>query len=501
MKEDIEKFVAKQIKNEYDTASSNQASDNADFEAIMDLLECKRTEKSYSWMSDVFYPEYPAILLTESSQWANQYFGSREYVDVYLEGDGPDDKEKCALVKKLLNKTLNRKNLYHYHKYMRARTINSTAGVVYAVCGWNQVLKTHIVGMKKVPDGGMMINPATGLPTPTFKDEEITEDRPLQDNFEYEVLDPRNVFTDNTYCYSPQDKEWITLRSEESYETLKMNEESHGYINLDKVLEVLKGNSTGETETSKNSYNKDEQKAKVSKPVSRVGDVLTRYGKMWAVVQERDEDGNPVKIEYGYDDLGEIKKNAEIVEAISAVFLHGSNAILIRFQATPFIDAVGNPYKPIIRGLCYIHPSKDTGMSDGKYSRESQIALNDTINLSNDRVKLATLPVFIGDKYACEENDQIYMEPEHIIPMEGGPANLKELEIRDNIGGAIQQSQMFINGMHNVNAVFPGTMGAPAAGNPTATEVAGSDTRSNLRSNYKSLTFEYTFLYEPAYHR
>jgi len=100
MKEDIEGFVAKQIKKEYDTAKSNQGQDNSDFEAVIDLLECKRTEKNYEWLSDNFYPEYPAIVLTESSQWATQYFGSREYVDVYLEDDENDGKEKCASVKK-----------------------------------------------------------------------------------------------------------------------------------------------------------------------------------------------------------------------------------------------------------------------------------------------------------------------------------------------------------------------------------------------------------------
>lgn len=495
MKEDVEQIIAKQIKKEVDTANSNQQQDNSDFEAVIDLLECKRTEKNYEWLSDVFYPEYPAILLTESSQWANQYFGSREYVDVYLEGDGPNDKEKCSYVKKLINKTLNRRGLYHYHKYMRARTINSTAGVVYAVCGWEQVLKETVVGVKKVPDGGVAINPISGIEIPTFKDEEITQDLPLKDNFEYEVLDPRNVFTDNTYCYSVQDKEWITLRSEESYESLKLNEQSHGYINLDKVKECLEYKSSSqETETSKNSYNKEAQAQKVDKPVSKLGDLLTRYGKMWAVVKESDEEGNPVKIEYGFDDLGNIKDSAEIIEGISAVFIYGGKEILVRFQATPFIDSGGNPFRPIIRGLCYIHPTKDTGMSDGKYARESQIALNDTINISNDRVKLATLPVFIGDKYSCEDNDQIYMEPEHIIPMEGGTDKLKELAIRDNIGGAMTQSQMFIQGMHNVTSVFPSTMGDVGSPSTTATAIAGADSRSNTRQNYKALTFEYTFL-------
>lgn len=492
MKQDIEEFVAKQIKTEFDTAKSNQSQDNADFEAVVDLLECKRTEKNYDWMSDVFYPEYPAMLLTESSQWASQYFSSRDYVDVYLEGDGENDKQICAVTKKLLNKTLNRKGLYHYHKYMRARTINSTAGVVYALCGWEQVLKPTVVGTRKVHDGNYVQN-ADGYVVPNFVDQNVEEELPLKDNFEYEVIDPRNVFTDNTYCYSVQDKAWITIRSEESYEDLVEREFSHGYFNLDKIKELLSGTSK-ETETSKESYNKDAQQNPVGKPVIRLGDVLTRYGKMWAVVKERDADGNPIKVEYGYDDLGQIKESAELVECISAVFLHGTTPVLIRFQPTPFIDATGNPYKPIIRGLCYIHPTKDVGMNDGKYARESQVALNDTINMSNDRTRLATLPVFIGDKYACEDNDQIYIEPEHVIGIEGGANNLQELKIRDNINGAMVQSELFIKGMNKVMSVFPSTMGDVGMASTTATAVAGSEARSNTRQNYKALTFEYTFL-------
>lgn len=490
MKEDIEGFITKQVKKEYDTAKSNQGQDISDFEAVVDLLECKRTEKEYEWLSDVFYPEYPAILLTESSQWANQYFASRDYVDVYLEGDAPDDKEKCALVKKLINKTLNRKGLYHFHKYMRGRTINSTAGYVYAICGWEQELIPHVIGKEKVFDG--MSFDQEGFPVANYKDQEITEDRPLIDCFQYDIIDPRNVFTDNTYTYSPQDKEWITIRSEESYESLKLNEQSHGYINLDTIKEQL--TNIKETETSKESYNKNQSKEPIDKPVVKYGDVLTRFGKMWAVVESRDKYGNPTKVSYGYDDLGNIKEGAELVECITTVFLHGTNSTLIRFQPTPFIDSYGNPYKPILRGLCYIHPTKDVGMSDGKYARESQVALNDTINISNDRTKLATIPTFIGDKYACEENDQIYIEPEHIIPVEGGVEKIKELQIRDNVQGAMQQADLFINGMHKVTSVFEPTMGAGVAPSTSATAIADASNRGNSRQNYKSLTYEYTFL-------
>lgn len=493
MKSDIEDFISKQIKTEYETAKSNKSQEIADFEAVIDMLECKRTEKNYEWLSDVFYPEYPAVLLTESSQWASQYFATREYVAVYLEGDGPNDKEKCTVTKKLINKTLNRKGLYHYHKYMRGRTINSTGGVVYAIGGWEQKLKNVVVGQRPVPDGTMIQRP-DGLMVPNFKNEDVTQDIPLKDNFFYDIIDPRNIFTDNKYCYSPQEKDWIIVRSEESYESLKEKEVTHGYFNLDKVKEIFKNKNIPETETSSESYNKDDKQGKVGKPVVKYGDVLTRYGKMWAVVLDRDEEGNPVKIEYGLDDLGDIKKSAELVECISAEFLYGSTPILIRFQPTPFIDSTGNPYKPILRGLCYIHPTKDTGMSDGKYAREMQVALNDTLNMSNDRTHLATIPTFVGDKYACEDNDQIYIEPEHIIPIDGGPDKIRELDIRDNINGALQQANLCISGIHNVTSIFPNTMGDVGQASTTATAVAGADQRSNTRQNYKSLTFEHTFL-------
>lgn len=492
MKENIEKLIIRQIEREVETVSSSHNHEWSDFESTLDMLECKRTEKNYEWMSDVVYPEYAACLLTEASHWANQYFVSREYVDVYLEGDKPDDQRKCALVKKLINAMLNRKELHHYHKYMRARTINSLAGVCYAICGWTQVVKDTVVGYKSVPDGGFQTL-ENGIIIPTFKREEIIREDPIQDYFEYDVIDPRNVITDNTYCYSIQDKKWIIIRSEETYESLKQNEKSHGYFNLDKVKDALKGPG-GETETSKKSYNKDDGKAVLRDQVVKVGDVLTRFGLMWAVVKSRDKYGNPVEIEAGWDELGEIKKGAELVETIVTVFLYGGKSILIRFQATPFIDGTGKPYKPILRGLCYIHPTKDVGMSDGKYAREMQTLINDTFNMSNDRVKLATLPVFIGDKYACEDNDEIYIQPEHVIPIEGGVDKLQELRIRDNITGALEQVNMCINGMHKVLSVFEPTMGASLAPSTTATQIASIDARTNLRANYKALTFEYTFL-------
>ena len=56
--------------------------------------------------------------------------------------------------------------------------------------------------------------------------------------------------------------------------------------------------------------------------------------------------------------------------------------------------------------------------------------------------------------------------------------------------------QMLIDKMQQVDAIFPTTMGGQAAASTAATAIAGSETRSDMRSNYKALTFENTFLTE-----
>ena len=486
-----EAILSDMIYGEYTTAKSNNTLPDMDFEAVIDLLECRRTEKNYDWMSDVFIPEYPSILNTEASQWVNQYFQSRDFVDVYLEGDKPDDTVKCSVVKKLLNKTLNRPGLHHFQKYVRTRTINSIGGVCWVVCGWEQELKQVKVGTYRTPKQPTIADDGTLIPQ--YDERDVQDTQVLKDHFTYEVVDPRNVFTDNTYSYSAQDKNYIIVRSEQSYEDLLKKEKSEQYFNLDKLKEIK---ALEETETSKGTYNKDDKTRKPPKPQTAPYDILRRYGKAWAVVKDVKEDGTPKNIVYGYDEFGDKKENAELIEAIVTMVLCGSYKIMIGFRPTPFVSSVGLPYRPLVRGLCYVHPTKDVGMSDGKYSRELSVAINDIINISNDRVKLATFPTFKGVKYSLDDNDQVFIEPEHVIPLENVD-DLQELQIRDNVRGALDQAGLFINKLQQVNSVFPSTMGdLPGKASTTATAVAGADTRSNLRANYKALTVEYTFLTE-----
>ncbi|OHB71487.1 MAG: hypothetical protein A2W23_03150 [Planctomycetes bacterium RBG_16_43_13] len=486
----VENYLATLIiDGEYKTSNSNKTVDNNDFDASIDMLECIRSEKNVDWMSDIFLPEFPSILMTAAGGWANQYFKTRDFIEVKLEGDNPKDIVKARGAKKLINKTLNQKDIYHYHKYIRGRLINALAGQVYAVCWWEQEVKQVITGYQpsysQDADGNLITSPK-----PIYGEKVIT------DRFNYDIVDPRNVFTTNEYSYSIQEKSAVIIRSEKTYEELAERAEANNYINLDIVKELIKGNSSAqETQTSQETYNKDDKKQKDAKPASKTFDTLERFGKMWCKVTERDENGDPVSVEPAYDTLGALPDNAELLETIITFAVIGSTKVLVRFQLCPYKDSKGRHYRPIIRGWCYIHPTKDTGLSDGKYLRELQVALNDTFNLSNDRVKLATMPTLIGRKYALEDNQTIYFEPEHVMEVEDPMSDLRELVIKDDVSGALNQMAMLKNSMHQISAKFPTTMGdVPENSSTTATAVVGADNKAGLRDNFTDLTFEYTFL-------
>jgi hypothetical protein len=486
----VERTVTDQVFDEWMTEKRNNQDDDADFEAIIDLLECRRNERDYEWMSDVFIPEYPSIHLTEASQWANQYFQTRDFVEVYLSGTEKTDKQKADLAKDYINTSLNLKDVYHYIKYMRLRAINSTRGACYALCRWDREEKDEVYTEQIKTTAP---HPETGVMTDQYTPTEKTQTKILKDHFNYEPIDPRNIVTDRSYAYTLQQKRYIIIRDEVSYEQLLEEAKSKGYINLDKVKKMRE---PYKTDAMKDTYDKFEEKENPQKTPVKFFDRLLRLGKMWAVVTKRGEDEYPIDCKPGYDDLGGILEGADLIECILEEVYVGDIKVLIRFQPNPYRDSKGHPFRPIVRGLCYVSPTRDVGMSDGRYSRELQTGLNDIVNMSNDRTKLATLPTLKGQQNAIVGNDQIYFEPEHIIPLPN-IADLEEMEIKDNPRGAVEMATLFINKMQQVNSVYPTTMGQlPGQASTTATAIAGADTRSNLRANYKALTFEYTFFAE-----
>jgi len=485
------------VDSEYRTSHSNRDDSNADFEAFVALFDSERTERDYDWMSNISLPEFTAHMLTQSSIDVAQYFQSRDFVEAYLEDESEESYANAQAAKECINRTLNQKHLHHYQKYVRAKLINHLQGNVYVECWWEKKSTRGIIGRETRVEqldvdeyGNPLVDLDIQVPAMRQFEVDIEGEIPVIDRFNYDVHDPRNVFTDNRYVYSLQDKHYVIFRSEKTIDDLKHEKERNGYFNLE-VIEAM--NVSGETETRRDT-NKDDEIIAARTP-SKAFDILKRYGKFWCKVIKRDESGEPMEVKPGIDINGDPFDDAELLETIITYALVDSGKVLIGFHLTPYLDGKGNPYRPITRGLCYIHPTLDEGAGDGKYSRELQVAINDTLNISNDRVQLATIPTFKTKKYATDDNDSLYMEPGHNIRLED-VNDMQELQISDNIQGAMNQIAMLTNSMDKVTSIFPTTMGGQGAASATATAIAGAETRTDMRTNYKSVTFENTALTE-----
>ena len=487
---DIENHVCSMINDEVQASSANNDSENSEFEQIVDMFEGKRPVKDYEWYSNLSLKEGTSILLTDCSTAVNQYFQSRDFVEIRLEGDSPDDLKKCGAAKKCINKTLNNRRLHHYLKFARSKSINNMASHVYAVCEWEQEIESVEVG--KVVNWQETGIDEFGRVVWSPVESPVMDDIIKVDRFNYDVFDPRNVFVSDEYTYSIQDKKWIIFRSEESYEDLKALEKKNGYINLDIIKELTKQT---ETETERQSYNKRKTKNKAKKSPIKLFDVYRRFGKIWAIIEET-EGPLPSKIRPGYDKDGNILDDAVLVEALIFTVKAGSETVLIRFDPTPFIDSNNNPYRPIIRGICYPHPTKDNGLGEGELLLDMNAGIDDAFNLAFDRSKLATIPVTVSEKFAAEDNDSIYFEPGHNIAIEGGKKAIEMFQVDDKVDGILSSLGIITNKTNQVTSTFPNTMGNVAAvpASTTATAIAGAEQRTNLRQNYKALTFEYTFL-------
>ena len=501
---DIEGAVLKVVHdNEYQRQKADDNARTAEFLSIVRMFENEHDEKDYDWMSDLSLPELPSIILTDASMWANQYFQTRDFVEVRLEGDEPDDDEKCKAAKKVINKSLNRKNLYHYPKFIRARTINSLNSSVWIVAWWEQEFKTELKGYQKEVElldvdeqGNEITDETTQRRAKRINTVPVWGEGILKDHFNYEVVDPRNITCDNKYAYSPQAKEWITIRSEKSYEDIKAREKEDGYINLKTLKDWAKNGSLRVTEFARETVQQFTQTQKPTSETVKMFDIMTRFGKFWAIVKDRTEDGRPTKIVPGYDEDGEVSDKAEYIECIIAWASNGNDKLLIRFQPTPYYTKRGETYRPLARGLCYIHPTDDKGLGDGKLLRPIAKAINDTYNLSADRTLLSTIPTLIGVEDSVADNPTVKIAPENIIQVKERGA-LEALQIEPNTEAALRQMDLLMAKGQQVTSVYPTTMGnIPAEASTTATAIAGADARSNMRANYKSLTFEYTFLIE-----
>ena len=464
------------VDTEYRTAETNQAPLMDDYRSYLDLFDAERSEKDYDWMSDISLPEFATHMLTQSAMDVDQYFSTRDFVECYIQDSKPEAKLAAEASKECINRTLNRRNLHHYHKYVRAKNINHLKGEVWLKCWWEFETRDIVVSG---------VDPDTGEP---FK-ELVKDGKIVKDQFNYEVLDPRNVFTDNRYTYSIQEKKWIIIRSEKTLEDLKASQKQFGYF-PEALKDLEEISSPGDTET-KTEVTDDQLNQDFTTPKNKIDeyfDILERHGVFWVV------DNKDGTIAPGLDESSEVKDGARLAQVVITFATNGNTKKLIGFHETPYTDAEGNPFMPLVRGLCYIHPAADGGVGDGKYARELQIAINDTFNLNNDRTLLATMPTLRVKSYLNENTDSIYFAPGHIMEMEND-GDITEFQIADNINGGLQQMGILTEKMQQATSIYPSAMGGmPTRTSTPATTVSIAEQHSNTRSNYKSMTFEYTAL-------
>lgn len=482
----IEDYILqKVIDEEYTISKTNNQSFVNDFDSWIDLFDSDGVDRKYDWMSNITIPEFTSLALTQSSIDASQAFVSRDFTDVYLEDNNDEAQKIAAAIKELLNRVLNQKDLHYYQKYMRAKTLNNITGRVYLVCYWEKRVERRLVGTKEkvvtldVDIDGEPILSDEQIPAVDVISEDIFDDVVVVDRFNFDVIDSRNVFTSNEYTYTVQDKGFVIIMDEISLSELEDIADEMGYFGLDRLKEV---SPDIETDTSRDSYNKQDRETKVN---NNKFDRLTRYGKFLT------KDGK-----VGIDNDGNPLDGAKLEEVVITIIMVGGKSYFIGFHPTPYINSNGNPYRPVIRGLCYIHPTDDGGFGDGKHSRDLSVGINDTLNVSHDRSMLATIPTLKGMKGSIEDNPDIYFEPGHVIPL-NAMDELSEFRWDDNTLAALTQAKFYSDKMQQVNSIYPTTMGQlPALSSTTATAIAGAEQRSNTRSNYKSLTFEHTVLTE-----
>jgi hypothetical protein len=237
-------LVSQIVDGEYRISMANQQSENDEYESFIALLDAERGEKQYDWMSDIRIPEFASHVLTQTSIDVGQYFQTRDFVEVYLEDEGDQAKKNSASARECINRTLNQKHLYHYPKFVRAKVINNLVGKVYLKCWWEQSTHEDVVGYAErveeldVDVNGNPLMFSDQIPAQRVVEEPVMGEIVDIDRFNYDIWDQRNVFTDNSYVYSLQQKKWVIFRSAMTETEIKENARSNGYFNLDKLKDL-----------------------------------------------------------------------------------------------------------------------------------------------------------------------------------------------------------------------------------------------------------------------
>ncbi len=488
------------VDSEYAVGQQNNKQQDSDYLDYLDMFDCERSAKNYDWMSDIFFPEFYAQQLTQLSEEAGTFFKTHDFVEVYVGSKEEVHKRSARANKTLINRTLNRRDLYFYSKFMKMAAIKNMVGVAYMRCWWEQKTKRTVVGQKRNVrtlntdvDGKPVINDDQ-VAQQDFYNEDVMGEEVLYDQFNFDIMDSRDVFTDSSYTHSMQDKRWIILRFEKTIDELESEAEDMEYFNLEKVrLDNEKHSYSKEVEGGRSTHHGIDDKEEPDKTPLVPYTVLQRLGKHLVIVEERDADGNPLRVKPGIDKDGEKVKGAEFHEMVITFVRKNQEDILIGYTPARTIDSNGRPYRPIGRSLCYIHPNKDDGFGDGKAARELQMAINDTINMEADRTKLATIPIMQGPQYNITDNNTLEWKPGAFWETEDGNV-LQEVKVNGDVTGALNEVALYRNMSQQASGVSAESQAILAAPTTSATATANQVQQSDKRSDFRAFTLEFTGL-------
>ena len=313
-----EKALVSEVYGEVLTSESNQEDNDNDFESYLGIIDGVRDEKTYEWQSDIRIPEFMSHFLTQAGLDVRQYFSTRDFVEVKINDKSPQAKSSADADKELINRTLNKRDLRYYQKYVRARGINNLIGKVYFKCWWEQEFEDQQTGTTfeqeqlDVDINGAPIEFDFQQPATRNNEVPLIEPVAVVDRFNFDVWDQRNVFTSNEYVYNLQDKEWITFRSEATLSKLEQDAETNEYFNLDKI-----GKAPEITDTKLESYEKGNSRTSNTKQPANSNaqkpyDIFERYGKSWMVEKKG-------KLEIGIGENGEVLPKATYEEMIITI--------------------------------------------------------------------------------------------------------------------------------------------------------------------------------------
>lgn len=490
--DEIERVILENTKAEYDIDVQNHTRDNEDFELYMSIYNLVPDQPEEPWMSNTPLPEFLTEMTVQSGLEAAQEFRRRDFVEIFHESK--DDKHRLAgeAKKELINRVLNQRHIHYFQKRMRASGLKNISGKVYFRCKWERkTIKKMNIENQAIP----LENPIEGGQQQAIMPVEVETEEVIYDRFNLDVLDPRNVTTSPEITYSLDDKKRVSVRYDTDIGEMTDQQELMGYINLDKVRKALESEGGGQTDVAKGDDEGDIKPQEYQWTALKTFEAVEISLKEWVLVAK---DG--LSIKPGIDIQGNPVKNAVLMMIIKTLVTINEKDILVRYQRYPFRTPFGEPYRDIVIGKCYIHPTNDLGLGDGKASYPLEIARNGLFNMGVNRVNIATLPTLIAGTASAQEFRRTWaFQPRGIF--EAYDTNdVKEMQISDDITGVNQLMSVLTSAQQASNASFPTAQGGLPLASTSATATAASEARTDARQFYKGLTYNNTALM-PIYDR